>query len=240
MNLGDKLYMIGSQGFGSKIVMYDTIKDICMEPLPISDSALQSNVIYINDTNTKKDLLYFLGWNTNIAKYAKDEILCYDVQQNVLRECNDFKLPLRIRNFGCVTTYNQRYIILFGGDCTDLIPDQHGVKRIRSDRIYVLDLKLKQFQECTLRCPEVGAFEAVLMSFCEDDNAQDLIIGFVRNYMNRHYKDKLEKRIPMDIVGLIGKFCQNEYIYLIEKQQIFPKHWKICVDDILNSMNAVC
>ena len=232
MNLGNRYYMIGNQGFGGKIVVYNVDSDVCMEPYSIwNDRRKQSDVIHINDPDTKQDLLYFLGLD------GKEDILCYDLSANKIERCLEFKLPLKLKNFGCVTTFNQRYVIIFGGECEEPITDQHGVSRRLSDRIYVLDLKLKQFQECTLKCPEVGAFVAVLMSFSEDDNALDLIIGFVRKYLKNQ---GFEQRIPMDIVGLISKFCQNEYIYLIEKQQIFPKHWKICVDDILNSMNTVC
>ena len=158
-------------------------------------------------------------------------------------------LPFKMVNFGFVTTFDEKYLILFGGVSTEekeelwsMAGGGGGEVRKRFDGIYILDLDTMVFHGCDIRCPMVGDFDAVMMSAISIEGAVDLVSGYVKEYIIDVYYDEDGYNnvfMPMDVLGLLSLYCKHEYIYLMQRREILAKHWKICVDDVLNAMTVI-
>ena len=162
----------------------------------------------------------------------------------------DVVLPFKMVNFGFVTTFDEKYLIIFGGVSTEEKEELWGIAggtggevRKRFDGIYILDLDTMVFHGCDIRCPTVGDFDAVMMSAISIEGAVDLVSGYVKEYIIDAYYDEQDEYgdvyMPMDVLGLLSLYCKNEYIYLMQRREILAKHWKICVDDVLNAMTVI-
>eukprot|EP01084_Bolivina_argentea_P041508 76609_1 len=164
-------------------------------------------------------------------KNSADEIWEYCIDSKNWNVMNSVKLPCEMINFGYILTSDEKYILIFGGVCTtekELIDFGVSVRK-RLDSIYILDLETLIFYISDIGCPMVGDFDTVLMSSVCMNGAVDLVNGYIKRIENNIW-------IPLDIVNLISFYCRNEYVHLMQRKEIFAKHWKICIDDILNGM----
>merc|ERR1712241_1339518 len=73
-----------------------------------------------------------------------------------------------MNSFGFILTEDERYIILFGGECMD----------IDLDTIWIWNLESMQFTESKIRCPVIGGFRVQMVSNLKRN--VHLVSGFVR------------------------------------------------------------
>ena len=106
-------------------------------------------------------------------------------------------------------TKDERYIIIAGGNS--------------SNRIYVLDLEQRLLKLSRFDCPKHGSH---LINKMGNE--------FLVNAFLKVTSDHIE--IPMDIIGLVGKFFGNEVLHWIEynKGERKREHYVISIDDILS------
>ena len=159
-----------------------------------------------------------------------DEIWGHGLDKSEWKKICEIKTPNLLKNFGFVITFDMKYVMIFGGG---------GKRRSVYDEIYVLSLESGKIYGCDIRCPMIGEFDAVMMSAVSSIGAIDLVNGYIKKYIFEINVDEEEVWVPMDIVNLLAMFCKNEYIHLLPRRDIFAKHWKICVDDIMRAMKPL-
>ena len=178
----------------------------------------------------KQKLLLLGGVPSNSTEYNKT-IWEYSIVDKIWK-----KLAIKVcepaRYFGCVVTDDERYMIILGGRVQGYMT---------SDRIYILDLNLMVFRKCHVELPVTTICGAVVVA---DDKYKNecVVCGFLRNIIG---VDDDSYFPSDDIVGLIMKWCLNEWIHVIGPSSRFEEcesnHWKIKVSDILsgNKVNHV-
>ena len=132
-------------------------------------------------------------------------------------------LPPNMRQFGVVSTRDERYIILFGG--CDL------------DNIYIYDTRNNILRKSDIKCPMRGDIRATI----SDDLDEDKLV--TSGFINRCYKGKdfmNVQLLPFYLIELISKWYQNQNVYLLKQcadagtlSDFESLHFTINIDHIL-------
>lgn len=159
------------------------------------------------------------------------------------KEWKTFKCPSfsdeKIHEFGMVCSGDGRYIITFGGFDRDppIYRRRQSYRMIPKDMIMVFDLNDETLKpKCSsLRCPTKGRFNALTMT---DKKKEEITtFGFVRRCFANEELEGVQ-RLPLYIIQLIVKWVEMEYVHLLQIKNCGASggHWKICIDDILESV----
>ena len=116
--------------------------------------------------------------------------------------------------FGYILTFDEKYILIFGGD----------IQNIQSDTIYILDFENETFNKSAIKCPLTDAFVACIA--LENIN-KSVVNGYIKEYIGIGLQ-----MVPQDIIQLIWNWCSNSVVHLFDSSK---RHWKIDVDKILTS-----
>ena len=134
----------------------------------------------------------------------------------------DIKLPILWSAFGCVKTYDERYIIFIGGQIGDYITGPCN------DVLYY-DTVEGQIHKSKLRAP---GYRGKCTAVIKDDPYENRLVyyGFVRGL-------KLETQIPHCLIECISEWYCNQqvWIFLVDSFGDRCSGWKINVDAILCS-----
>ena len=115
-----------------------------------------------------------------------------------------------------------KYIIIFGG----------VVGVVFTDKIFFIDISKGYdnltFIESNIRCPMPYTFKAVLIS---DKMREEILIhGYIR-----HFFENMTK-LSDDLIKLMASFLDRfSYAQLFHSYD--SRHWKICLDDLVSSIN---
>ena len=164
---------------------------------------------------TKNVLLYFGGFdgvhNTDIDTIHQ---YCFKKQEWI---CLEHSLLSPMTSFVCVTSTDDRYILILGGRYYDgeRFHDEH------KHDILIFDTETKKVRKSKISLPyQTQHYYAVIIR--QDDEM--LVSGYIRTF---------DLMIPTDIMQFIGRLVLIEFIYLIEKYATPCNFWKIRIDDIL-------
>eukprot|EP01084_Bolivina_argentea_P001091 1996_1 len=147
---------------------------------------------------------------------AIDTIYSFDITLNKWSKLKQ-KLPIPNCLFGCISTRNDKYIILFGGG--------------KTDKIYVLNTKTMKFRKSGICCPKKGRFQAINMN--NKGREQLLCFGFINELWNTNKFNNLMK-LPFYLTNIITQYVAIEMVHLIHAAT--GAHWKINVDDIITTL----
>ena len=169
--------------------------------------------------DSKQELLLFGGYDYSISK-CFDTVRCHKIGDKEWKN-SDLTLPRAMKNFGCILTSNQRFLIIFGGSSKD---ESQGSMEL--DDIWILDFQAldDKWKKSDIKCPKKGAYYAVLMG--SQDNNELLVHGYIRTQMK-----KLELFLPDEILNLISLWYADEVVHLIHRH--VPAHWTMNINDIL-------
>ena len=175
-----------------------------------------AGLIYLQ---SKQELIFFGGYDYSTYTYF-DTIWCHkigDIKWNIL----NVKLPHKMMNFGYILTFDERFLIIFGGTIKE------GDMEEDLNEIWFLDLQntltVPKWEKSVVKCPTAGTLYAVLMGSAEDNEL--LVNGYIREQM----KD-MELLIPMEIIDLMCLWYSNEIVHLVTRWG--NDHWKINVNNI--------
>eukprot|EP01083_Nonionella_stella_P192596 711828_1 len=147
-----------------------------------------------------------------------DAIYSFDITLNKWSKLKQ-KLPMANHSFGCISTRNDKYIILFGGAMSG-----------KSDKIYILNTKTMKFRESGIGCPIAGRFQAINMN--NKGGEQLLCFGFINELWNTNKFNNLIK-LPFYLTNIITQYVAIEMVHLIHQNS--GSHWKMNVDDIITT-----
>ena len=152
--------------------------------------------------------------HTNNHKYIQ-EIYDFDIQSSVWKRLNVF-IPYKLCSFGCVSILNGQYVLILGGETTDVM---------FSNNILIYCVNKQIFTQSQIKCPLESIYDAISIT----NRPQDEMItsGYVRQIHQIH--DNLI--IPYYLIQIINNYYWNESIHLFDGFE--GKHWKINVYDIL-------
>eukprot|EP01084_Bolivina_argentea_P083569 151311_1 len=125
--------------------------------------------------------------------------------------------------FGCAITTNEDFVILLGGSKD---------ADMETDNISVINLKTNAILISDIVCPNTNNYHAIIMA--DELNEELVVFGFIRQcWQNELFSSIL---FPHDsILKLIRSWYSVDYLYLQECNDTSTHHWKISVDDIINS-----
>ena len=166
-------------------------------------------LVYIQ---SKRELLLFGGLRLH-EDFRKD-IYRYSFQDKkwVLLS---YKLPIAMELFGYILTFDEKYILIFGG----------YTGQDEFDTIYIWDLQNMRFKKSEICCPIKDGFLACITA----ENIEPIVVnGFIRKYIEID-----PKIVPQDIIQLIWNWCSDCFVHLISRED--KKHWKIDINKILTN-----
>ena len=125
----------------------------------------------------------------------------------------DCKIPAALSSFGCASTFNGQYVVLFGGY------DGSWDK----DDILIYSVRDNTFRDSRIKCPKIGHYQALAVN----DRKQDEIItfGYIRNKW-REYEINDNPFPPHYLIKIICAYFWNEWIHLFDNS---GDHFKIDV-----------
>ena len=157
----------------------------------------EHGVVYMK---SKNKLLLFGGWDDGTEELTNDIWECdLNNEDNGMEwtKLKDIKLPMEMSNFAWILSKDERYLIIFGGENTNL-------DRLRS--IFILDLKEMKMYQAKVKLYDRGIIDAIVMS--NDKNS--ILVGGVTREMAREY----DINIPIEMGQLIFEYYDSEIIYL--------------------------
>lgn len=170
---------------------------------------------------SKKNQLLLMGGADN-SPFCYDQIWSLSIDKKQVTSMETWQkcatMPCKMRTFAHVLTSDERYIITFGG-----CQSPYLINPIFE--IFVLDLMTKIWKKCRIKSPvkgKVSIYKAIIMK--DNSNIDFVINGYLRDCFGAEWL------IPDDISHLIAKWCNTEYVYLLDSYQGF---WRINVNDIL-------
>eukprot|EP01084_Bolivina_argentea_P239055 401739_1 len=194
-------------------------------------------IVYLK---SKKQLLLLTG--TMCSK-----LYIYSMEHNHWTRVNTFRCPFFTTKCAYVLTYDEKYIIIFGGympeeeEYFDSSMSEAGTPNgsYTSDWIYVMDTDTYETHKSEIQCPGYNCnYQAVLMT--NIIYTEIMICGYVR------MKLKIDPYLMLfsDILQLIVKWYCLEYIYLLGDERNchsddygnWIQHWRINIDHILSNM----
>ena len=121
-------------------------------------------------------------------------------------------------NFGCVSTKNDRYVILLGGYGND-------------QSIYIYDVKHNVFKKSKIKCQQRGEFNALITNDMDRNNL--LTFGYINNCYKLDNFSNVQL-LPLYLIKIVAKYAFNQQIYLMSIHN--GSRFKFNVDHILNNM----
>eukprot|EP01084_Bolivina_argentea_P136681 240712_1 len=164
------------------------------------------------------------GWNKSL-----DTIFHYNIEQNKWNKLN-VKMPKPLSSFGCTSAINNKYVLIFGGDCTKCdfsysasVPIQY------SDEIYVFSLLNKTFTKSKIACPQKGTF--VAMAINDKTHDEMAVCGYIRlqwklSNIPDHYFP------PVYLLEIMHSYYLTEFVHLFDCET--GKHWRMNTLDIVS------
>ncbi len=155
--------------------------------------------------------LLLFGGDTFNGYYNLSYIYEYSLETKVWGKWND-TIQLTCVYAGAVLTDDERYVIIVGGNF--------------SDKIYVLDIIEPSLKRSSIKCPKQG-------SHLINKMGNEFLINTFIKITSNHIE------IPMDIIGLVGKYFGNEVLHWIQYNNgdtMKREHYVISFDDILASV----
>ena len=124
-----------------------------------------------------------------------------------------------------VCTHDGRYIMCCGGRRWG---ESNGFDSEWKGQIIVYDVVEEKFVESALKCPVGSRYHAAMM--CSECRDKLLAFGFVRKFS--------PEMVPNHLAALMSKWICIEHVHLIADEYWSRKrgHWRINVDDILQSV----
>ena len=138
----------------------------------------------------------------------------------------DWSIVSKWTHHTIVSTLDERYIVLFG---------KHSPRKQDSlaDPIIVFDLRSNEVFQSNIKCPVFSYYYPVVLG---SHLRNELIsFGFVRQAMKASIHLSNEK-VPCDIMNLISRWYCKEEIHLIAVDTDCNSHWKIDMDEIIQSI----
>lgn len=135
-----------------------------------------------------------------------------------------------ICNENIIGTVDAHYMFHFGG--------RRSFTLDRVDDITIYDLKQQEVRVSKVKCPEKGAYRAVLL---DDSKRNELaVFGFINSAFKETTFESVQK-LPLYLIQMIAKWHSNEKIYLLKSRDLCQPRsrfqdlalWKISVDDII-------
>ena len=126
--------------------------------------------------------------------------------------------------FGLVKTRNERFIIILGG---------FDAQSNGCDDIYIYDTNNNLFSQSKISCPAKSGFYATISNDPEGDEL--ITFGFINDcYKSNNFQNV--QVLPFYLIQLISHWLCIQEIYLLQYGVKGGGHWKIDVDDILQSI----
>eukprot|EP01083_Nonionella_stella_P015902 44480_1 len=165
-----------------------------------------SNAVYLFGGN---DSLLYSSYLDHIWHYSEQT-----KQWNLL----DLRLPHKMMHFGYATSYDEKYIIISGGERDT---------ETKMDNIYIFEIDKGIIYESPVSCPRKSLYHSTIMP-----EPNDKIVLF---YMKKQ-SVALNMNIPSEIYDLVCQWCSVDYLYLIDD----TGHWKTPVFDLIQNATIVC
>ena len=127
-------------------------------------------------------------------------------------------------NFGWILSKDEQYLIIFGGENTNLD---------RLANIFILNLNNMIFYQSAMRLCHKGVVKAVSV---KNEKDAALVAGFIRT-VSREY----DVYIPSELVPLFNSYFDAEMIYLLHDQNLDGKVTMLCkiqLNDILKNKSS--
>ena len=163
-----------------------------------------------------------------------DDIYVFDMNKYKWNKLEDIKLPETLYDCLCMVSSNEKYLIVING--------RNGDRAV--NKIYILDLDIMKWKQCTILTPQNRRTKAILIdeslsiNGLNNDNNMDLFInGLLRNL-------SIELYIPLDIISIFKIMYSKEIIHLLvwdTKNVKNSSHFSIDLDKVLqNSEDIHC
>ena len=154
------------------------------------------------------------------------------IDDKQLKRFGSCELPIIITKFGYILSYNEQYIVLFGG-----LKEVKFNEYKSTDNIYILDLIKNEWFKSKIKIP-TKSFPIMVTNIIKmDDDVFILINGYIRVTLNI-------ANIPKVIVDIIGKYFGGfEYIHLINETYKWRRckyeHWEIRLSELIQQSDKV-
>ena len=182
--------------------------------------------VYVASRNM---LLLFGGYDAGIIQ-PLDAIWKYDLMKKQWKKVST--LPLALQSFGFALTFDEKYIIIFGGMSSDFHYNHD---------IWIMNVDTFDVKKSKIKCPgydeeidpeEIDSeWKAVVAN---DRNRMGVVVtGFIRKCW---LEEEIVKNLmfpPYDVIQLIKTWCVMDNVHLISRE---GDHWRMSVTDLLNSV----
>ena len=160
--------------------------------------------------------LLFGGYDYR-SQETRDTFWEYDILHRQWKKLM-LRLPKPLKQFGCVLTVDERYIIVIGGT------DQADVC---SDAVYIVDLKIMSVRQSDVLCPRYSILNACLYVDPREKLGAE---GFVRECAA-----EMELYIPGDLSKMVGQWFAVQDIHLLvyHSDRGEDVHWRINVAAVM-------
>ena len=167
---------------------------------------------------------------------GRDWTLIYLEQQQKIMLFNNYKNKIKIYDIGKkiwetvtipwpnILSCNE-FTAVADGNYIYFVTDEH----YDDSTLFVLDLKLMEFMECTIECT---CFRNM---FFTRENPADLFVMdsphgmlLISGYM-RECMDGID--VPLDVISIVNGFYYHKYLHLVETE--YNQHWKISINTVL-------
>eukprot|EP01084_Bolivina_argentea_P139476 245366_1 len=169
-----------------------------------------------------RNMLLLLGGYDAGAVECLDTIWKYCLQQKKWEKLYT-TLPSAMRNFGCIVTANEKYVIVFGGSTLSLY------NTLPENGIHVLDLDTFETFESKVKCPQQKVYNEYKAARVGNTKKQNIVIcGFIRRCWSQPEFDNI--MYPSDdIIKLMQIWYAFDDVHLMAPN---GKHWKINISHI--------
>ena len=149
-----------------------------------------------------------------------DCMMEYDIIKDAWKRLK-IEMPRAMRDFGCTSAVNDRYILLFGGRHTN---------GIELDDIYIYSVLDGAFRKSRVKCPRKGKCHAIAVNGTGKDELS--VYGYVRYQWK---KSEINEQLfpPRYLIDVIKRYYQKEYIHLFRSGFAGNHHWRKEVFDIM-------
>eukprot|EP01083_Nonionella_stella_P160928 526523_1 len=162
-----------------------------------------SALLYVK---SRKCMLLMGGYDYSVY-HKLDSVWCCNTNSLQWSE-SPSKMPYKVNMFGYVLSYDERFVIIFGGEKEN---------KSNSNEIWILDLHTMTWMPSNVHCPKSACYHAVLIS--NQSTSTLCVSGWMR-------MQKLGlPALPLDVLDLICKWYSQETVHLFQRSNNF--HWTI-------------